>query len=158
MNLPKIEVVAGRPACDGLFVEIDSLQSSGEPLAEWLCQHWESESLETPDVAVTPDITAWRRRGKKAAFLSRALSWVRLSDRLISREERHTHRTIVFSRVDLANETLQRDVAKLIAFHRTQHIARTFVLTTENASTTQLIPELRVMLGATSDQDYARCA
>ena len=65
-------------------------------------------------------------------FIHRAILWQRLCDRLIEDEEPQRATLFVIENFDLADERTQCDVERLIRFHITHNIRRTFLLTLQD--------------------------
>ena len=78
-----------------------------------------------------------------APFVNQAISWQRLCDMLIVDDEPNRETVLILENVDLASSAVQHEVTRLIRFHQTHAIARTFIFTLCRYSHDQIIPELR---------------
>ena len=63
------------------------------------------------------------------AFINRAILWQRLCDLLVIDDEPYRETVLVLENVDQASPETQHDVARLIRFHETHSIERTFIFT-----------------------------
>ena len=80
-------------------------------------------------------------------FLKQAILWQRLCDHIIVDDEPNRKTIAVLENIDQASPAIQHEIARLIRFHRTHSIHRTFVFTLDDHSCDQIIPELREILG-----------
>jgi len=71
-------------------------------------------------------------------FIDRAIAWQRLCDHLIDDENPRRSTALVIENVDQANEQIRCDVERLIRFHITHNIRRTFLLTLSDDDTKTL--------------------
>jgi hypothetical protein len=76
-------------------------------------------------------------------FINRAILWQRLCDLLIIDDTPYRETVLVLENVDQASPVTQHEIARLIRFHELHSIRRTFVLTLNNYSHQQIIPELQ---------------
>ena len=74
-------------------------------------------------------------------FIHRAIVWQRLCDRLIEDEEPQRPTLLVIENFDHADERTRCDVERLIRFHITHNIRRTFLMTLQDEDA--LRPSLR---------------
>lgn len=117
-NHVRVKITSDFASVPDKVLRVDMREIQQENLAQQLC-------MKLGDDAAAISVIA-QRVGQKAAFLTRAMAWIRLSDRLIS--ESGTRGAIALENVDEADLVTQRDVARLIQFHRTQRIPRDFFL------------------------------
>lgn len=75
-------------------------------------------------------------------FINRAIIWQRLCDRMIEDENEERPTLFVLENIDCANWNDQHDVARLIRFHNTHRIRRSFVATLQKQHYENLKPEL----------------
>lgn len=80
-------------------------------------------------------------------FINRAILWQRLCDLLILDDEPCRETVSVLENIDQTSPKMQHDIARLIRFHQTHAIHRTFVVTLNYYSHAQIIPELQNVLG-----------
>ena len=76
-------------------------------------------------------------------FINRAILWQRLCDLLIMDGESDRSTVLVLENVDQASPATQHEIARLIRFHETYSIRRTFIFTLDHYSHGRIIPELR---------------
>jgi hypothetical protein len=62
-------------------------------------------------------------------FINRAILWQRLCDRILEDESVKRPTVLVLENIDYASPKMQHDTARLIQFHITHRISRTFILT-----------------------------
>jgi len=75
-------------------------------------------------------------------FISRAIIWQRLYDLLILDDTPNRETVLVLENIDQASPDTQHEVARLIRFHQTYSIRRTFVFTLDRHSHGRIMPEL----------------
>ena len=75
-------------------------------------------------------------------FIDRAITWQRLCDRLIEDENPRRSTLLVIENFDQADERTRCDVERLIRFHITHNIRRTFLLTLPDGDAEALRPSL----------------
>ena len=80
-------------------------------------------------------------------FINRAILWQRLCDLLIIDDAPYRATVLVLENIDLASPGIQREVVRLIQFHETHSICRTFIFTLNRYSRGQIISELRDIIG-----------
>jgi hypothetical protein len=81
-----------------------------------------------------------------APFINRAILWQRLCDLLILDDEPHRETVLVLENIDHASIAAQQEIVRLLRFHETYSIHRTFVFTLNYPSLEQIIPELQDIL------------
>lgn len=79
-------------------------------------------------------------------FINRAILWQRLCDAVIEDEQPTRPTLLVLEGLDRANRAAQHDLARLIRFHVTHRIHRTFLATLHRDSLSRLSPELRELV------------
>ena len=79
-------------------------------------------------------------------FINRAILWQRLCDLLIIDDAPYRETLLVLENIDQASQVTQHEIARLIRFHETHSVCRTFVFTVDCSSLDQLIPELQHIL------------
>ena len=130
---------------EGQFISLDLT----EPLAESLSAmfhaalknaRWE-ESLQFS----LPEILRHNPR-IASPFINRAILWQRLCDLLIIDDTPNRETVLLLENVDQASPATQHEIARLIRFHETHSIRRTFVFTLNRYSYNQVIPELQDIL------------
>ena len=83
-------------------------------------------------------------------FLNQAILWKRLCDLIIVDDEFARQAVMVLENIDQASPTVQHEIARLIRFHATHGIHRSFVFTLDYLAGTpggRIIPELRGIIG-----------
>jgi hypothetical protein len=76
-------------------------------------------------------------------FINRAILWQRLCDRILEDEAGKRPTVLVLENIDYASSKMQHDTARLIRFHITHRIPRTFILTLHRDRIPFLDKELR---------------
>lgn len=76
-------------------------------------------------------------------FINRAIIWQRLCDRMIEDEDERRPTMFALENIDIASSDDQHDVARLIRFHNTHRIRRSFLATLQKEHYEDLEPELR---------------
>ncbi|MDR0705931.1 MAG: hypothetical protein LBF88_13245 [Planctomycetaceae bacterium] len=76
-------------------------------------------------------------------FINRAILWQRLCDRILEDEAGQRPTILVLENIDYASPKMQHDAARMIRFHITHHIPRTFILTLHRNHIPFLDKELR---------------
>jgi hypothetical protein len=76
-------------------------------------------------------------------FINRAILWQRLCDRILEDEAGKRPTILVLENIDYASPKMQHDTARLIRFHITHRIPRTFILTLHRDRVPFLDKELR---------------
>lgn len=79
-------------------------------------------------------------------FINRAVHWQRLCDRLIEDEEPARSTLLVLDHFEEATTQAQHELARLIRFHRTHRIRRTFLVVLRGDGLERLEPELRDLI------------
>ena len=79
-------------------------------------------------------------------FINRAILWQRLCDLLIVDDEPNRKTVLVLENINQASPIAQHEIARLIRFHVTYSIHRTFIVTLDRHSQHQLIQELQDIL------------
>ena len=79
-------------------------------------------------------------------FINHAILWQRLCDLLIAEEEPNRQSLLVLEHIDQSSPAVQHEIARLIRFHTTHSLQRTFIFTLHHHSSPQIIPELRDIL------------
>ena len=79
-------------------------------------------------------------------FLNHAILWQRLCDLVIIDDEPSRKTVMVLENVEQVSPAVQHDIARLLRFHATHSIRRTFVFTLARHAQVQIIPELRKIL------------
>jgi len=83
-----------------------------------------------PEVLIAAlDQTFHERSRIYSPFINRAILWQRLCDQLIEDDENHRSSLVVFENFDRANSKMQHDFTRLLRFHQTHRIRRSFLLT-----------------------------
>jgi hypothetical protein len=78
----------------------------------------------------------------ESPFINRAILWQRLCDRIIEDEDRQRSTILVLENLDQATSRTQHDAARLIRFHATHRIPRTFLVTLHRDNLPFLEPDL----------------
>ncbi|MDR1271123.1 MAG: hypothetical protein LBK82_16545 [Planctomycetaceae bacterium] len=86
-------------------------------------------------------------------FINRAILWQRLCDRILEDETGQRSTILVLENFDYASPKMQHDTARLIRFHITHRIPRTFVLTLHQDRVPFLDRELRDLVEVTIEMD-----
>ncbi len=76
-------------------------------------------------------------------FINRALLWQRLCDGIIADENSQRPTVLVLEQFDPARRDVQQDLARIIRFHESHNIRRTFLITMPGESLSNLSAELR---------------
>jgi hypothetical protein len=76
-------------------------------------------------------------------FINRAILWQRLCDRILEDETGKRPTVLVLENIDYASPKMQHDTTRLIRFHITHQIPRTFILTLHRDHIPFLDKELR---------------
>ena len=76
-------------------------------------------------------------------FINRAILWQRLCDLLLMDDTPCRETVLVLKNVDQASLATQHEIARLIRFHETHSIHRTFVMTLSRHSDHFIAPELQ---------------
>jgi hypothetical protein len=76
-------------------------------------------------------------------FINRAILWQRLCDRILEDEAGERPTILVLENIDDASPKMQHDTARLIRFHITHRIPRTFILTLHRDRVPYLDKDLR---------------
>jgi hypothetical protein len=80
-------------------------------------------------------------------FINRAIVWQRLYDLLILDDNPNRETVLVLENIDQASPDTQHESARLIRFHQTYSIRRTFVFTLDRHSHGRIVPELLDIFG-----------
>ena len=134
---------------DGQYISLDV----GEPLTETFPEmfyaalknaRWErSLSFSLPVILQHNPRVA-------SPFLNQAILWRRLCDLIIIDDEPKRKTVLLLENIDQASPVVQHEIARMLRFHQTHSIHRTFVFTLDHSAGTpsnQIIPELRGLLG-----------
>lgn len=76
-------------------------------------------------------------------FINRAILWQRLCDRLIEDDDTKRPTVLIYENFDLTWPKSQHEFARLIRFHATHRIRRSFLLTIQKESLPLLTSEIR---------------
>ncbi len=79
-------------------------------------------------------------------FLNRAILWQRLCDRLIEGDETRRPSLLFLENFDPSNATIQHDLARILRFHQTHRIRRSFLLSLSKDQLDLLSPEIRELI------------
>ena len=120
----------------GQFLSLDFSPFEERSFAELLLEELESVRAEHPLRIDLP------MAHSKSPFIQRAIVWQRLCDRLIEDEELSRPTLLVIENFDQADERFRSDVERLIRFHITHNIRRTFLLTLRDEDREILPPSL----------------
>lgn len=136
VTLPAVQVVKVTAMTETPVdaVRIDMRSLGDESVTQRLCSELGAGTANSP-----------YHPASNTAFLSRALAWIKLSACLIAKAT-EPNPPIVFEHIDAASDDAQREVARIIEFHRQQRISRTFMLVVDEVST----PLATALLAATS--------
>ena len=128
---------------EGQFLSLDLANSKVKSLLETFYTtlknaHWErSLPFHLPAILQhNPQVAS--------PFINYAILWQRLSDLLIIDDEPNRQTVLVLENIDLASPTVQHETARLIRFHATHSVRRTFIFTLDTQG--RIIPELRNVL------------
>ena len=127
---------------DGQFISLDLTELQGESLPAVFYAALKKARWEQSLPFSLPGIL---RQNFQAAspFINRAILWQRLCDLLIIDDESDRETVLVLEYIDQASTATQHDIARLIRFHETYSITRTFVFTLDHYTHGRIIPELR---------------
>jgi hypothetical protein len=127
---------------EGQFISLDLTELQGESLPEVFYAALKNARWEQSLPFSLPNIL--RQKPQVASpFINRAILWQRLCDLLIMDDESDRETVLVLENVDQASHATQHEIARLIRFHKTYSLRRTFVFTLDHYSHGQIIPELR---------------
>lgn len=82
----------------------------------------------------------------KSPFINRALIWQKLCDLILEDDDPTRPTIMIFDRVDLMEPKDQHDLARLIRFHKTHQVHRTFVITAKSDNIDDLGIELEELI------------
>ncbi len=120
---------------NGQYLSLDLQHDEEKGFAEILLEELESAHDDDP-LRINLPLTV-----SKSPFFRRAIAWQRLCDRLVEDEEPGRPTLLVLEHFDEADERTQQDVERLIRFHITYNIRRTFLLTLRD-ETSEISPSL----------------
>ncbi|MDR0327188.1 MAG: hypothetical protein LBI05_02710 [Planctomycetaceae bacterium] len=126
----------------GQYISLDLSELQAESLPEMFYTALKNSSWERSLQMSLPIILRHNPRAP-SQFINRAIHWQRLCDMLIMDEEPDRETVLVLENVDQASPATQHEIARLIRFHESYSIRRTFVFTLDHYSHDQIIPELR---------------
>ena len=129
---------------EGQFISLD-LTELQAPLPEVFCAALKNARWEQ-SLPFSLPVMLQHNRHSASPFINRAIHWQRLCYLLIMDDEPYRETVLVLENVDLASPTIQHDIARLIRFHETHSLRRTFVFTLGHYSHSQIISELRNIL------------
>ena len=119
----------------GQYLSLDFARCEGKSLAESVLEELAPASTRYP-LRYLPLIRS------ESPFMQRAITWQRLCDRLIEDEEPSRPTLLVIENFEQADEQTRCDVERLIHFHITHNIRRTFLLAIQNEDHEFLRPSL----------------
>jgi len=120
----------------GQYLSLDCARFEEKSLAELLIDELATAHAECPLRINLPVARS------KSPFIQRAIIWQRLCDRLIEDEKPTRPSLLVIENFEQADEQFHNDVERLIRFHTTHHIRRTFLLALRNEEGDTLPPSL----------------
>jgi len=120
----------------GQYLSLDCARFEEKCFAELLLEELESVHAECPLRINLPV------GHSKSPFIQRAILWQRLCDRLIEDEKPTRPTLLVIENFGQADERFRNDVERLIRFHTTHHIRRTFLLALQDENDEALPPSL----------------
>jgi len=148
---------------DGQYISLDVANPLAETLPEMFYAALKNACWERSLSFSLPVILQHNPR-VASPFLNQAILWQRLCDLIIVDDEPRRKTVMVLENIDQASPAVQHEIARLIRFHTTHGIHRTFVFTLEqfadspgivdsssystgSHSIGAIIPELRIILG-----------
>ncbi len=147
-----IDYFGGNVAEIGQCIVLDCEDFHKVPVAEHFLTALEAWRHGKPFRINLPDIL---RHNPSASpqFINRAILWQRLGDRLIEEEDANRPTLLILKNLDAADDKIQHDLARLIRFHRTHLIRRTFLAVVQNVNIPLLEQEFRQLVEARFDLD-----
>jgi len=131
---------------DGQFISLNVAGLQAETLSDWLHTAVKDARRETPLPFGLPVVFQYNPH-MASPFINHAIHWQRLCDLLILDDEPERKTVLVLKNAEQSPPDTQHEIARLIRFHETHSIHRTFVFTLNRQASDQLIPELREVLG-----------
>jgi len=127
---------------EGQFISLDLAEPQTETLPEMLYAALKHSRWEQSLQFSLPSIL---QNNPHAAppFINRAILWQRLCDLLIIDDDSSRETVLVLENADQASPAAQREIARLIRYHETHSLHRTFIFTLDRYPHDQIIPELR---------------
>ncbi len=128
----------------GQFILLNPQRFDGRSFAEICLEELEAVHFRDPLRIELP----YRNEDETAAspFIRRAILWQRLCDRLIEDEEFGRPTLFIVENFDLADERTQADFERLLRFHQTHQIRRTFLLTVQKENVQSLPSSLQSLV------------
>ncbi|MDR2754495.1 MAG: hypothetical protein LBC20_02200 [Planctomycetaceae bacterium] len=127
---------------NGQFISLD-IQDFGEAtLSGVFCSALEDSQSERTFRINLPMILKNNPK-TDSPFINRAILWQRLCDRILEDETSQRPTILVLENFDYATPKMQHDTSRLIRFHITHQIPRTFILTLHQDRVPFLVQELR---------------
>lgn len=134
---------------NGQCISLDILDFQETSLANRFLTMLELWRQDRPFRINLPDILR-HNPNSASPFINRAILWQRLGDRLIEEEDPKRVTLLIIKNLDAADSKTQHDVARLVRFHATHHIRRTFLFTLRSENIPFLEPEIRELV----DEQY----
>ena len=131
---------------DGQFISLDLGEPPSKSLPEMLYVALKNARWERTLQFSLPIILQHNPHAG-SLFINRAILWQRLCDLLILDDEPCRETVLVLENIDQTSPKMQHEIARLIRFHKTHALHRTFVFTLNYYSHDQIIPELQNVLG-----------
>jgi len=127
---------------DGQFIALNVAEPIAESLPEMLYAALKNTCWDRSLQFSLPVIIQHNPHAA-SPFIHRAILWQRLCDLLILDDTPSRETVLVLENVDQASQATQHEIARLIRFHETHSVHRSFVFTLNRSSHEQIIPELR---------------
>ena len=138
---------------EGQYIALDLADPLSEPFTEMLYATLKNSRWERSLSFSLPVILQHNPR-VASPFLNRAILWQRLCDIIIVDDDSYRKTVLVLENVDEVSPAVQHDIARLIRFHETHGVHRSFVFTLNHSAGTPthiangtIIPELQEILG-----------
>ena len=131
---------------EGQFISLDLAEPLAETLPEMFFAALKNTRWERSLQFSLPVILQHNPR-IASPFLNHAILWQRLCDLVIVDDEPNRKTLLILENIDQASPTVQHEMARLIRFHQTHSIHRSFVFVLDDHSYDQIVPELREILG-----------
>ena len=130
---------------DGQYISLDLAEPLTETFPEMFYAALKNSRWERSLSFSLPVILQHNPR-VASPFLNHAILWQRLCDLVIIDDEPSRKTVMVLENVEQVSPAVQHDIARLLRFHATHSIRRTFVFTLARHAQGQIIPELRKIL------------
>ena len=129
---------------NGQFISLDLTELQGQSLPQAFYAALRNVRWEQSLPFSLPNIL---RQNSQAAspFINRAILWQQLCDLLIMDDEPSRETVLVLENIVQASTATLHEIARLIRFHETHSIRRTFIFTLDHHSNRQIIPELQTI-------------